>query len=306
MLLTKETFLFERSFTMTFLRPITVLRQRMLDDLRLRNRSPRTIKTYIAHVASFSKYFKKSPDLLGKEEIRQYQVHLMNVRRVSWSTFNQAVCALRFFYRITLGRDWIVEHIPFPRREKKLPVVLSQEEVSRFLDAIRSLKYRAILMTTYAAGLRLSEVAHLRVRDIDSSRMVIRVEQGKGRKDRYVMLSPKLLEVLRQYWRAERPGDWLFPGSSAGRSLCVTGIQKACRQAGIDAGLKKRVTVRSLRHSFATHLLEAGTNIRVIQTLLGHSNVSTTQRYTYVSEKTVRATESPLEFLAHPTKPDRA
>lgn len=146
----------------------------------------------------------------------------------------------------------------------------------------------------------------MRVRDIDSSRMVIRVEQGKGRKDRYVMLSPTLLEVLRQYWRAERPQGWLFPGSSPDRSLSVTGIQKACRQAGIDAGLKKRVTVRSLRHSFATHLLEAGTNIRVIQTLLGHTSVSTTQRYTYVSEKTVRATESPLELLASPVKSNRS
>jgi site-specific recombinase XerD len=256
-------------------------------------------------VASFAKYFKRSPELLGPEEIRQYQVHLVNVRQVSWSTFNQAVCALRFFYRITLSRDWVVEHLPFPRRAKQLPVVLSPEEVKRFLDSIRSLKYRAILMTAYAGGLRLSEVANLRVRDIDSSRMMIRIEQGKGRKDRYVMLAPKLLEVLRQYWRAERPGEWLFPGRSPDQSLCVTGIQKACRQAGIDAGLSKRVTVHTLRHSFATHLLEAGTNIRVIQTLLGHSSVSTTQRYTYVSEKTVRATESPLELLAATVKPDR-
>jgi len=290
---------------MTFVRPNTALRQRMTDDLRLRNRSPRTIKSYLAQVASFAKYFKRSPELLGPEEIRQYQVHLVNVRQVSWSTFNQAVCALRFFYRITLSRDWVVEHLPFPRRAKQLPVVLSPEEVKRFLDSIRSLKYRAILMTAYAGGLRLSEVANLRVRDIDSSRMMIRIEQGKGRKDRYVMLAPKLLEVLRQYWRAERPGEWLFPGRSPDQSLCVTGIQKACRQAGIDAGLSKRVTVHTLRHSFATHLLEAGTNIRVIQTLLGHSSVSTTQRYTYVSEKTVRATESPLELLAATVKPDR-
>jgi site-specific recombinase XerD len=305
MLLAKETLFFERSFTMTFVRPNTALRQRMTDDLRLRNRSPRTIKSYLAQVASFAKYFKRSPELLGPEEIRQYQVHLVNVRQVSWSTFNQAVCALRFFYRITLSRDWVVEHLPFPRRAKQLPVVLSPEEVKRFLDSIRSLKYRAILMTAYAGGLRLSEVANLRVRDIDSSRMMIRIEQGKGRKDRYVMLAPKLLEVLRQYWRAERPGEWLFPGRSPDQSLCVTGIQKACRQAGIDAGLSKRVTVHTLRHSFATHLLEAGTNIRVIQTLLGHSSVSTTQRYTYVSEKTVRATESPLELLAATVKPDR-
>jgi site-specific recombinase XerD len=306
MLLAKETLFFERSFTMTFVRPNTALRQRMTDDLRLRNRSPRTIKSYLAQVASFAKYFKKSPELLGPEEIRQYQVHLVNVRQVSWSTFNQAVSALRFFYRITLARDFVVEHIPFPRRAKQLPVVLSQEEVKRFLDSIRSLKYRALLMTAYGGGLRLSELANLRVRDIDSSRMMIRVEQGKGRKDRYVMLAPGLLAVLRQYWRQERPESWLFPGRSPATSISVTSIQKACRQAGIDAGLSKRVTVHSLRHAFATHLLEAGTNIRVIQTLLGHSNVSTTQRYTYVSEKTVRATASPLELLATAVKPDRA
>jgi len=277
----------------------------MTDDLRLRNRSLRTINTYIACVAHFARHFGKSPELLGPEEIRQYQVYLVEQRRVSWSYFNQAVCALRFLYRHTLGRDWAVAHIPFPRQPKKLPVVLSQSEVIRLFDAVRSLKQRAILMTAYATGLRLAEVTHLQVSDIDSERMMVRVRQGKGQKDRYVMLSPTLLEVLRLYWRAERPTTWLFPSKRRDQPINHSVVQRACHQAGLDAGLSKRATVRSLRHSFATHLLEAGTNIRIIQTLLGHSSVSTTQRYTYVSNKTVRATESPLELLAYPVNADR-
>ncbi len=279
---------------------MTTLRQRMTDDLRLRNRSLRTINTYIACVAHFARHFGKSPELLGPEEIRQYQVYLVEQRRVSWSYFNQAVCALRFLYRHTLGRDWVVAHIPFPRQPKKLPVILSQAEVIRFLDAIKKIKFRAILMTAYAAGLRLSEVTHLRVSDIDSQRLVIRVRQGKGQKDRYVMLSPKLLEVLRLYWRSERPATWLFPGTRKEQPINHSVVQRACRQAGLEAGLSKPVTVRMLRHCFATHLVETGTDIRIIQSLLGHSHISTTQIYTHVSEKTVRATESPLDLLAYP------
>jgi site-specific recombinase XerD len=273
----------------------------MTDDLRLRNRSLRTINTYLACVAHFARHFGKSPELLGPEEIRQYQVYLVVQRRVSWSYFNQAVCALRFLYRHTLGRDWVVAHIPFPRQPKKLPVILSQAEVIRFLEAIKKLKFRALLMIAYAAGLRLSEVTHLRVADIDSQRMVIRVRQGKGQKDRYVMLSPKLLEVLRLYWRAERPSIWLFPSpKDQQQPISNDVVQRACRKAGLDAGLSKPVTVRMLRHCFATHLVETGTDIRIIQSLLGHSHLSTTQIYTHVSTKTVRATESPLELLADP------
>src|SRR6267143_3344646 len=239
---------------------MTTLRQRMIEDLKVRNRSAHTIKTYIAQVANFARHFGRSPELLGPEEIRQYQVYLVNERQVSWSSFNQAVCALRFLYHTTLGRDWAVAHIPFPRQPKRLPVVLSQTEVQRFLGAIKKLKYRAILMTAYAAGLRLSEVIQLQVSDIDSERMVIHIRQGKGQKDRYVMLSPKLLELLRRYWRRERPAIWLFPGHwRKHRPIDQSTVQRACRQAGLDAGLRKPVTVRSLRHSFATHLLEAGT-----------------------------------------------
>ena len=211
---------------------MTTLRQRMIDDLKVRNRSARTIQSYIAHVAKFAPHFGKSPELLGPEEIRQYQVYLVEQRRVSWSYFNQAVCALRFLYRHTLGRDWAVAHIPFPRQPRKLPVVLSQAEVIRLFDAIRSLKLRAMLMTAYAAGLRLAEVTHLQVSDIDSERMVIRVRQGKGQKDRYVMLSPTLLELLRLYWRAEQPSSWLFPSKSKEQPINHSVVQRACHQAG--------------------------------------------------------------------------
>lgn len=277
---------------------MTALRQRMIEDLKIRNRSPRTISTYIACVANFARHFRNSPAVLGPEEIRQYQVYLVGERKVSWSYFNQVVSALRFLYRVTLEREWTISHIPYPRQPRKLPLILSPAEVQRFFATIKQLKYRAILMTAYAAGLRLSEVTHLQVADIDSQRMLIRVRQGKGQKDRYVMLSPTLLEVLRVYWRSERPRTWLFPGRQLHRPIECSSVQRACRQAGRDAGLSKPVTVRMLRHCFATHLLEAGTNMRVIQSLLGHRSLTTTQRYTYVSAETVHATVSPLDLLA--------
>ncbi len=285
---------------------MTTLRQRMTDDMQLRHMAEKTIRAYLDHVAKFAAYFAQSPECLGPAEVRQYQLHLVHERHVSWSTFNQAVCALRFLYRVTLEKDWAVSHIPFPRTERKLPVVLSPREVLQFLSAITSLKYRAILMTAYGAGLRLSEVTHLTVADIDSARMVIRVRQGKGRKDRYVMLSPALLQVLRCYWRAARPSDYLFPSRLPGRPLSPSAVQRACQQAARDAGLTKPVTVRMLRHCFATHLLESGTNIRLIQTLLGHRSVSTTQRYTHISAGTVRAARSPLDDLALPTPTEAA
>ncbi|MBA3712031.1 MAG: site-specific integrase [Pyrinomonadaceae bacterium] len=277
---------------------MTPLRQRMLDDMHLRNFSPKTVQAYIDHVAKFAAHFGKSPERLGPDEIRQYQLHLVHTRQVSWSTFNQAVCALRFLYRITLGRERPVSHIPFPRHERKLPVILSPTEVLQFLNAVTSLKYRAILMTASAAGLRISEVTHLRVCDIDSQRMVIRIQQGKGHKDRYVMLSEVLLQVLRRYWQAARPTTWLFPSYKPDQPISSSAVQRASQRAAREAGLSKQVTVRMLRHCFATHLLEAGTNIRVIQTLLGHSSVSTTQRYTHISTGVVRATHSPLDDLA--------
>ncbi len=284
---------------------MTTLRQRLIEDLQVRNRSPHTIRSYVACIAHFARHFGKSPELLGPEAIRQYQVYLVNERRVSLSYLIQIVSALRFLYCVTLQRDWAIRHIAYPKQPKRLPVVLSQAEVRRLFDAIRSPRHLAILMTAYAAGLRLSEVTQLLTTDIDSSRMVIRVRQGKGHKDRYVMLAPTLLEVLRLHWRRERPATWLFPGQHPDQPICNHVVQEVCRKAGIAAGLKKPVTVRTLRHSFATHLLESGKDIRIIQTLLGHRNVRTTEVYTYVSTETVRAAESPLESLAYRVAPDR-
>jgi integrase/recombinase XerD len=273
------------------------LRQRMIEDMRVRNYSSNTQQLYIDRVAKFAQYFGKSPELLGPEEIRTYQVYLMKEKGASWSMLNQTVCALRFLYRITLGKEWAIQHIPAPKKEIKLPVVLSQDEVSRFFESLPNLKHRAILMTAYAAGLRVSEVVSLRVADIDSQRMMIRIELGKGRKDRYVMLSPNLLELLRAYWKIARPNDRLFPGRGRHGHITRERIYQVCVKASAAAGLTQRATVRALRHSFATHLLEAGTNIRVIQILLGHRSLRTTARYTHVSRETVCSTSSPLDLL---------
>jgi site-specific recombinase XerD len=280
---------------------MTELRARMLEDLRVRNYSPKTERIYVDCVAAFARHFGRSPDVLGREEIRAYLIHLREHRKLSWSSFNQAVSALRFLYRHTLGREEMVPHIPYPRTESKLPVVLSPEEVRGFLAAIGNVKHRAALMTAYAAGLRASEVVALRTHDIDSKRMVIHVRQGKGRKDRTVMLSAQLLELLRKYVRAVRPGEWLFPGEVPARPLAVRSLQKACENARRSCDLQKHVTVHTLRHSFATHLLEAGTDLRVIQTLLGHGSVKTTQRYTHVSTLRLRNVRSPLDLHTEAT-----
>jgi integrase/recombinase XerD len=276
---------------------MTRLRQRMLEDLRVRNYSPRTQSTYISHVARFAAHFGTSPDQLTPEDIRSYLVHLVDTRRVSWTWFNQAVCALRFFYRVTLDRGDIVPDIPYPRTSKKLPAVLSADEVARLLGAIRHAKHRAVLSTIYAAGLRLSEALALKVSDIDSERMVITVRQGKGRKDRVVMLSPQLLEVLRSYARQVRPRDWLFPGSRSGQPLHATAVQRECVKARAAAGLTKQASAHTLRHSFATHLLESGTDLRLIQTLLGHRSIKTTAIYTHVSTQRLHNTPSPFDRL---------
>lgn len=275
---------------------MTPLRQRMLDDLRVRNYAAKTQTTYIQRVAHFAAYFKRSPEQLGTEEIRTYLVHLADTKRVSWSSFNQSVCALRFLYRVTLGRDDMVPDIPFPRGVKKLPTVLSADEVVRLLRAVRRPKHRVVLITIYAAGLRISEALSLKVSDIDSDRMIIHVRQGKGHKDRTVMLSPQLLEVLREHVRV-RPGEWLFTGRLGDRPLHATAIQRSFAEARRAAGIGKHATVHTLRHSFATHLLEAGTDLRLIQTLLGHNSVRTTEIYTHVSAQRLRATPSPLDRL---------
>lgn len=276
---------------------MTPLRRRMLTDLRVRNYAPSTQKLYVSHVARFAAHFGRSPAELGAEQVRAYQRYLVDEKKVSWSYFNQAVCALRFLYRVTLDRPGMIEHLPFPRKERRLPTVLSTEEVVRFFDAISNLKHRALLLTVYAAGLRVSEVVSLRVADIDSKRMVIHVRQAKGNKDRLVMLSPVLLEALRRYCRLARPHDWLFPGQDPTRPLTTRTVQRVCRKASDAAGLSKRVTVHTLRHSFATHLLESGADLRVIQTLLGHSSLRTTSIYTHVSTQRLKEVRSPLDRL---------
>src|SRR4051795_11667883 len=220
---------------------MTPLRQRMIEDVKLRNLAPRTIQVYVERVATFAKYFGKSPDRLGSADVRAYLLFLVNKKHASWCYYNQALCALRFLFRVTLGKDWVLEGVPFPKKQKKLPVVLSPAEVAQFFEAIPSLKYRALLMTAYAAGLRVSEVVALRVDDIDSRRMVIRIRQAKGRKDRYVMLSPRLLELLREYWKAARPTTWLFPGLDPDRPISAAAVMKACRQPRRASGLEKHV-----------------------------------------------------------------
>ena len=284
---------------------MTPLRQRYIEDMQLRNYSPKTQQLYVECVSLFARYFHRSPELLGPEHIRAYQLYLVHEKKSSWSRFNQTVCALRFLYRVTLGKDWSITHIPFPRAEKKLPIVLSQPEVAQFFAAIPNLTYRTVLMTAYAAGLRISEALHLQVADIDSQRMVIRVRQGKGHKDRYIMLSPKLLALLRDYWQAVHPTTWLFPGTAPDRPLAAGTLDDVCRKARQRSGLGKKITSHTLRHSFATHLLEAGTDIRTIQLLLGHASLRTTAKYLHVSPSTVAATPSPFETLALPAQSTR-
>ena len=283
---------------------MTPLRQRMLDDMQLRNLCPATQKNYLHHVAGFARYFNQSPELLDLEAIRQYQLYLLRERKLSPETINQYISAVKFLYLVTLEMPWTDEYFPHVRRPHKLPVVLSQEEVLAFFDHVPSLKYRAALMASYGAGLRVSEAVALRVSDIDSQRMLLRVQQGKGHKDRYVMLSPRLLQVLRRYWCAARPqGVYLFPSWRKDRHLCAKSLQLACREAAVRAGIAKRVTVHTLRHSFATHLLENGADTRVIQVMLGHSRIDTTARYLAVSPQVVAATVSPLDKLGQPPQP---
>jgi site-specific recombinase XerD len=276
---------------------MTLLRQRMIDDLRVRNYARGTIDQYVSSVAIFARYFRKSPDELGPEHIREYQVFLVNTRKVSWPVFNQAVSALRFFYKTTLGKPWMIEHIPFPKQEKRLPVVLSPEEVASFLRVVTNLKYRTVLRTMYGSGVRISEALALRLEDIDSSRMLIRVRQGKGRRDRYTILSPTLLEELREYWKDQRPRPWLFPGASPEQPVSKNSVIVAVRSARQKSGLKKRITTHTMRHCFATHLLESGVDLRTIQMLLGHRSLNTTALYLHVAAGALRADGKPIDLL---------
>jgi site-specific recombinase XerD len=268
----------------------------MIEDMMVRNLSPATQGSYLHHVAKFSRFFKRSPDQLGYEEVRTYQLHLVS-RRVTWGALNQAVCALRFFFGVTLGRTDLPERISYARAPRKLPVVLSASEVVGFLEAVKGVKNRVALTTAYAAGLRALEASRLKVTDIDSRRMIIRVEEGKGGRDRYVMLSPPLLEILRGYWRLTRPAQWLFPRRDGSGPMNPQVLHVACRVACETLGIEKRVTVHTLRHSFATHLLEAGTDIRIIQVLLGHRSLASTTLYAQVSTDMIGRTVSPFDQL---------
>jgi len=266
-------------------------------ELRIRGLAEDTRRIYLNHMRDFVRHFMRPPDELTAEHVKRYQLFLARERRMSRSTFNCHVAAIRFFYKHVLTADWQVGRIAYQRRGKRLPVVLSGPEVLALLDAAWNLKHRAILMTLYAAGLRLGEALHLRLADIDSGRMMIRIEEGKGRKDRYVMLSEKLLETLRLYWRQRRPTLWLFPGLQPTHPLTRSSFSRAFRHVKDRAGIRKRISPHTLRHSFATHLLERGVNIRVIQRLLGHRSLRSTEVYMHVAETYVCDTVSPLDDL---------
>jgi integrase/recombinase XerD len=275
---------------------ISPLRRRMIEDMTIRKFAPKTQHDYLQRVKNFAAFLGRSPDTASFEDVRRYQLHL-TASGVGVPTINQTVSTLRFFFKVTLGRSDIVNHTQFVREPRKLPVVLSPEEVARLLDAAPGLKYKAALSVAYGAGLRVSEVVALKVSDIDSRRMVIRVEQGKGRKDRYVMLSPHLLALLRAWWKAARPQGWLFPGRDRVNPLTTRQLNRACHAAAQMAELDKTVSLHTLRHSFATHLLEQNIDIRVIQVLLGHAKLDTTALYTRVATKTIREIMSPLDRI---------
>ena len=277
-------------------KPISPLRQRMIDDMTIRNMSPNTKNIYISAVARFSAYHRRSPDQLGLEDIRDYHLHLVS-RKLKPTTINPIMGALRFFYGKTLGQKDIVDEIPYARRADSLPAVLSREEVERLLKTVRNLKMRTAFITIYAAGLRVSELVALTSRDIDSTRMVIAIRHGKGGKDRHVMLSEQLLGILRDYWKRTKPTHWLFPGPDPLQPITTRSLQRVFHDAAEAAGLDNNVTVHTLRHSFATHLLEQKVDIRVIQGLLGHRNINSTTRYTRVAVDTIRQIQSPLEQL---------
>jgi integrase/recombinase XerD len=273
------------------------LRRRMIEDMTLRNLSPSTQQSYIYAIAKFSRHFGCSPDRLSLEQVRAYQLHMIKQKH-SWSHLNQVACALRFFYGVTLGQAEAFERIVGGRKPDKLPLVLGAGEIARLLQAIPGLRNRVALTTAYAAGLRVSEVARLKVTSIDSRRMLIHIENGKGGRDRYAMLSPRLLEVLRAYWKRGRPGLWLFPGRDPGDHVAVPALQAACRAARRRARIGKPVTMHTLRHSFATHLLERGIDIRIIQVLLGHADLDSTARYAQVATDLIARTASPFDHLS--------
>ena len=282
---------------------ISPLRRRMIEDMTVRNFAAKTQDNYIGAVAKLAKFLGRSPDTATAEELRLFQLHL-TANRVGASTINGTVTALRFFFTVTLDRSDVIKHLTFVPEPRKIPVILSPEEVARFLEAAPGVKYKAAFSVAYGAGLRVSEVASLKVSDIDSERMLLRVEQGKGRKDRYAMLSPVLLELLRDWWRIAQPKAWLFTGQDPLQPISTRQLNRACHAAAHLAEITKPVSPHTLRHSFATHLLEQNIDIRVIQVLLGHAKVDTTALYTRIATNTIRAVMSPLERLSLKPKRD--
>ena len=290
---------------MKIIRPITPLQRRMREDMRIRNYSPHTIDGYLRYVGQFAKHFGVSPDRLGAEHIRTYQLYLLE-KKVSKSIFIQTVCGLRFLYETTLHRPWMVDYIPYPKKPKKLPIILSRDEVHALIQAPRHLKHRVILATLYTTGLRVAELCQLRGTDIDSKRMVIHVHQGKGKRDRQVGLSPDLLPLLRRYWKLYQLQSWLFPGHRITEPITPAGVEWLCQKAGQAAQIKKAVYPHLLRHTYATHLLEAGMDLRSIQLLLGHATLRSTSIYLHVANPALRSTQSPLNTLALPPNLDQA
>jgi len=276
---------------------LTPLIRRMAEDMLLRNLAQKTIDSYTYHVGRCAAFLGKPLEEATPEDLRSFQLHLVQERKVSWSTFNQAVCGLRFLYRITLPRSWPVAMIPFGKRPKTLPAVLGANEVSQLLQCVPCLKHRTLLLTLYAAGLRLSEGAALTIADIDSQRMLLRVACGKGQKERLVPLSPRLLTALREYWKVVRSPKYLFPGSTFETRISSTTIQKSCKAAVLKSGIRKDVTPHTLRHSFATGLLEAGVDLLTIGHLLGHKSFSTTMVYLHVRRPHMQSTPSPIDWL---------
>jgi site-specific recombinase XerD len=282
-----------------------VFRDAMEQALALRGLAPRTCRTYLGWVRRLVRFCRVVPDQLTTEHVRAFLLELTQGRQLSFSTFNQALNAARFFFVEVLKKPFVLEGLRFQRAPRRLPVVMSEEEVKRLLNAASPLRDRALLETAYATGMRLGEVLRLKISDIDSRRMTIRVEQGKGRKDRYVMLSTALLETLREYWRVSKPRGFLFPGLGGNKPLDATIAQRAFGHAREGAGIKKPVSFHTLRHSFATHLIESGTNVRTIQALLGHRSLQTTERYTHLAQNYLHQTSSPLDRLRKeaPTPP---
>ena len=277
------------------------LRKRMIRDMQLRNFSPGTQRGYLRAVAGLAQYYRRSPDTIEPEEIQNYIIYLLSERKLAVGSCHAIITALRFFYTVTLKQDGASVPIPQVKRVTHLPEILSAEELERLFAAPRNPKHRVLLMTAYSGGLRVSELVHLKVTDIHSDRMMIRVEQGKGRKDRYTLLSKRLLSELRVYWKIKRPPVWLFPGIHLHNPGGARMAQKAYARAVAKAGITRKGGIHTLRHCFATHLLEAGVDIRTIQLLMGHSSILTTVRYLQVTSKTLQGTQSPLDLVVVPS-----